>query len=105
MKKDITDSNLVSKMLLAANLYYKDKMSQQEIAKKMNISRDRFIDSTIKIANLVKNVNGELVIAYHNDTFVDSSIWKGWSSAYEYTVRYASLLETNRIEEVEKMNL
>lgn len=74
-------------------------------AKKMNISRDRFIDSTIKIANLVKNVNGELVIAYHNDTFVDSSIWKGWSSAYEYTVRYASLLETNRIEEVEKMNL
>lgn len=39
MKKDITDSNLVSKMLLAANLYYKDKMSQQEIAKKMNISR------------------------------------------------------------------
>ena len=74
-------------------------------AKKMNISRDRFIDSTLKIANLVKNVNGELVIAYHNDTFVDSSIWKGWSSAYEYTVRYASLLETNRIEEVEKMNL
>lgn len=74
-------------------------------AKKMKLSRNDFIKSTLEMLNLVKELNGELVMAYHNDTFVDSSEWKGWASAYEYTARYGSLLETNRIEDVEKMNL
>ncbi len=74
-------------------------------AKRMKLTRNEFIKYTQDMANLVKELNGELVMAYHNDTFVDSSKWKGWASAYEYTARYASLLETNRIEDVEKMNL
>lgn len=73
-------------------------------AKKMNLSKEEFIKSMINMANAVKMVNGEFVMAYHNDSFVDSSAWKGWSSAYEYTVRYVSLLETNKIDEVERMN-
>ena len=74
-------------------------------AKRMKLSKDDFIESMINMANSVKMVNGEFVMVYHNDTFVDSSLWKGWASSYEYAVRYASLLETNNIDEVEKMNL
>lgn len=74
-------------------------------AQRMKLSRDEFIDAMIEMVNAVKMLNGEFVMAFHNDSFVDSSVWKGWSSVYEYIVRYGSLLETNKIEEVEKMNL
>lgn len=40
MKPKTMESNsMTSKMLLVANLYYRDKLSQQEIAKKLSISR------------------------------------------------------------------
>ena len=74
-------------------------------AKRMGLSKDDFIKSMINMANAVKMVNGEFVMANHNGSFVDSSMLKGWSSMYEYIIRYASLLETNNIDEVEKMNL
>ena len=74
-------------------------------AKKMGLSKDEFVAAMINIAHNVKKVKGELVIAYHNDSFVASSQWKGWASAYEYAIRYISLLETNDIEVVEKMKL
>ena len=57
------------------------------------------------MAKTVKALKGEFIIASHNDNFVDSSLFKGWSSIYEYTIRYVSLLETNDVEKVEKMNL
>lgn len=74
-------------------------------AKNMKLTRDEFIMSMVKIANTVKKLDGELAIVYHNDTFVESTTWKGWSSAYEYIIRYISLLETHKLEEVENMSL
>lgn len=74
-------------------------------AKKMGLSKDEIINSVTEMAKKVKLLNGEFIIASHNDNFVDSSLFKGWSSTYEYVVRYMSLLETNDVEKVEKMNL
>ena len=74
-------------------------------AKKMGLSKDEIINSVTEMAKKVKLLNGEFIIASHNDNFVDSSLFKGWSSIYEYVVRYMSLLETNDVEKVEKMNL
>ena len=73
--------------------------------KKMGLKKEEIIQSAIDMAKTVKLLNGEFIIASHNDEFVDSSQFKGWISAYEYTARYISMLETNDIEKVEKMNL
>lgn len=74
-------------------------------AKNMKLTRDEFIMSVLNIANTVKKLDGELAIVYHNDTFVESTKWKGWSSAYEYIIRYVSLLETHKVEDIENMSL
>ena len=73
--------------------------------KKMGLSKEEIINSAKSMAKTVKALKGEFIIASHNDNFVDSSLFKGWSSTYEYTIRYVSLLETNDVEKVEKMNL
>ena len=73
--------------------------------KKMGLSKEEIINSAKSMAKKVKALKGEFIIASHNDNFVDSSLFKGWSSTYEYTIRYVSLLETNDVEKVEKMNL
>ena len=39
MNKIESSDSMFNKMILIANLYYKEKLSQQEIAKKLNISR------------------------------------------------------------------
>ena len=39
MAKKETDDLMYNKILLAANLYYKNHFSQQEIAKRLNVSR------------------------------------------------------------------
>lgn len=39
MKKKENADTMLDKIVLVANLYYKNKLSQQEIAKKLNISR------------------------------------------------------------------
>ena len=39
MKKNENTDSMLDRITLIANLYYKDKLSQQEIAKKLNISR------------------------------------------------------------------
>ena len=74
-------------------------------AKRMGLSKDEIINIATGMAKTIKALKGEFIIASHNDNFVDSSLFKGWSSTYEYTIRYVSLLETNDAEKVEKMNL
>ena len=39
MKKKENPDNMLDKIVLVATLYYKNKLSQQEIAKKLSISR------------------------------------------------------------------
>ena len=39
MKNNENNDSMLDKMTLIATLYYKDKLSQQEIAKKLHISR------------------------------------------------------------------
>lgn len=73
--------------------------------KKMGLSKEEIINSAKEMAKTVKNLKGEFIIASHNDNFVDSTLFKGWSATYEYTIRYVSLLETNDVEKVDKMNL
>ena len=73
--------------------------------KKMGLTKEEIVNAATSMAKTVKALRGEFIIASHNDNFVDSSHLKGWSSTYEYIIRYASLLETNDVEKVEKMNL
>ena len=74
-------------------------------AKQMDLSKEEIIKQATEIAKTVKSLKGEFIFASHNESFVESSLWKGWSSTYEYAIRYISLLETNTTEVVEKMNL
>ena len=39
MSKRESPDAMLDKMVLAATLYYKEKLSQQEIAKRLNVSR------------------------------------------------------------------
>ena len=46
-----------------------------------------------------------MVVLSHNDSYVESGKWKGWTSAYEYSVRYLSALEGGNATEAGKLLL
>jgi hypothetical protein len=69
------------------------------------LSKQHTVDTIQSIANEVKKVNGEMIVLSHNDSYADSSKWKGWTSAYEYSARYLSALESNNLVEAGKFLL
>lgn len=69
------------------------------------LSKQHTVDTIQSIANEVKKVNGEMIVLSHNDSYADSSKWKGWISAYEYSARYLSALESNNLVEAGKFLL
>jgi hypothetical protein len=72
---------------------------------KDTLSKQHTVDTIQSIANEVKKVNGEMIVLSHNDSYADSSKWKGWTSAYEYSARYLSALESNNLVEAGKFLL
>lgn len=70
---------------------------------KKSLSKQNITEAIQSIANEVKKVNGELIVLSHNDSFVESGRWKGWTPAYEFSARYLSALESNNAIEAGKL--
>ena len=53
----------------------------------MQLKPDYVIQELSKIINEVKQVDGTLISIWHNDTFSDVGVWKGWRNVYEDMVK------------------
>ena len=49
----------------------------------MQLSPDDVLQQLGEIINEVKQVDGMLISIWHNDTFSDMGVWKGWRNVYE----------------------
>ena len=66
------------KMLLVANLYYKDKLSQQQIAQKLNISRP-WVSKLLTRAEEVGIVKIEIISPYNENSELEELLRKKYS--------------------------
>ena len=53
----------------------------------MKLSTDEVVAKISGIIEEVKQVNGTLISIWHNDTFSDEGVWKGWRNIYEDMVK------------------
>jgi len=53
----------------------------------MQLNPDDVIQQLCEIINEVKQVDGSLISIWHNDTFSDVGVWKGWRNVYEEMVK------------------
>jgi hypothetical protein len=53
----------------------------------MNLGADEVVEKISGIIDEVKEVNGTLISIWHNDTFSDEGVWKGWRNVYEDMVK------------------
>ena len=49
------------------------------------------VDNVAQIIDEVKQVNGTLISLWHNDTFSNIGVWKGWKNVYEDMVKRIQL--------------
>jgi len=81
--------NMTGKMLLAANLYYKEKLSQQEIAKKMNISRP-WVSKLLTRAEAEGIVKIEIASPFIYDGGLEKEL------IAKYQLKHLEIIHTNR---------
>ncbi|MBT3612180.1 MAG: hypothetical protein HN522_04495 [Flavobacteriales bacterium] len=53
----------------------------------MQLNPDDVVQQLSEIINEVKQVDGTLISIWHNDTFSDVGVWKGWRNVYEDIVK------------------
>ena len=53
----------------------------------MKLRTDEVVGKISGIIEEVKHVNGTLISIWHNDTFSDEGVWKGWRNVYEDMVK------------------
>jgi len=53
----------------------------------MELNPDDVVKQLAEIINEVKQVDGTLISIWHNDTFSDVGVWKGWRNVYEEMVK------------------
>jgi len=53
----------------------------------MQLNPDDVVQQLGEIINEVKQVDGTLISIWHNDTFSDVGVWKGWRNVYEDMVK------------------
>ena len=53
----------------------------------MKLSADEVVGKISGIIEEVKKVKGTLISIWHNDTFSDEGMWKGWRNVYEDMVK------------------
>jgi hypothetical protein len=53
----------------------------------MKLSTAEVVGKISSIIEEVKQVNGTLISIWHNDTFSEEGVWKGWRNVYEDMVR------------------
>jgi len=55
----------------------------------LQLSPEQAIEKVKQIANEIKNVNGEFITIWHNETLSDWREWKGWKNVYEKVIQIA----------------
>ncbi|MEG0379095.1 MAG: sugar-binding domain-containing protein, partial [Eubacterium sp.] len=73
MNKVESSDSILNRMILIANLYYKEKMSQQEIAKKLNISRP-WVSKLLARAEESGIVKIEVLTPFTENTALESAL-------------------------------
>ena len=54
----------------------------------LKLEADCVINEIQDIVNSVKQVNGTLITVWHNNTFSNFGIWKGWKNVYEEVIKF-----------------
>ena len=53
----------------------------------MKLHPNQVIDNIKDLIKSVKDVNGTLITIWHNDTFSEKGVWKGWKNVYEDMIK------------------
>lgn len=53
----------------------------------MKLSPEQALEKVKQIVNEIKNVNGEFITIWHNETLSDWREWKGWKDVYEKVIQ------------------
>ena len=53
----------------------------------MKLRTDEVVGKISGIIEEVKQVNGTLISIWHNNSFSDEGVWKGWGNVYEAMVK------------------
>lgn len=69
------------------------------LKKYMGKSSEELFDIMSEYAEKIKEVNGEFVSLFHNESLSDDNFWSGWREQYQKAIRYISLLEIYDKEE------
>ena len=86
-KNEIPDS-MYEKTLLIANMYYKNKMSQQEIATKLNISRP-WVSKILARAEELGIVKIEVISPFANSSALENALMK------RYPLKHVNVIKTS----------
>ena len=54
----------------------------------LKLEADCVINEIQDIVNSVKQVNGTLITVWHNNTFSNFGMWKGWKNVYEEVIKF-----------------
>ena len=57
----------------------------------LKLNPDNVIDNIGQIIDEVRQVNGTLISLWHNDTFSNIGLWKGWKNVYEDMIKRIQL--------------
>ena len=56
----------------------------------MELTVEEAMEATLEIIQQVKQVNGELISLWHNESLSEYGVWKGWSKVYEQLIKNAT---------------
>lgn len=89
-KKDSIENpdSMIDKIVLIANLYYKSKLSQQEIAKKLNISRP-WVSKLLARAEELEIVKIEVTAPFTNNSELEHALME------KYGIQHVSAVKTD----------
>ncbi len=88
MATDISSDTMFHKMVLISNLYYKEKLSQQQIAKKLNISRP-WVSKLLSRAEELGIVKIEVLSPFNNNVDMEKALMK------KYNIKYVGVIQND----------
>ena len=88
MTTNTSSDSMFHRMVLISNLYYKEKLSQQKIAKKLNISRP-WVSKLLARAEELGIVKIEVLSPFTNNTAMENALIK------KYNMKYVGVIQSS----------
>lgn len=88
MTTNTSSDSMFHRMVLISNLYYKEKLSQQQIAKKLNISRP-WVSKLLSRAEELGIVKIEVLSPFTNNTAMENALIK------KYNMKYVGVIQSS----------